>query len=393
MSRCVGETSPDLPTHDESLTPGHRSVMKANPTPSNPLRNAIHHFPWKAFGLLLLVLYFGHWLGATVHALVDRVSGEFPHHHPWLMAMAGGLVLTVLVVILHYIHHRHPRQKSIPFRTGTWTLSTLAVIFAYCAATWTEHAVLGIEWLKNNPTLFVILCALGLLAVNRVLRDILRGIEGPRNIHQTGYPAEAPQTLILLVSLVSRDTLEFPDTGPFAIVRTGPPGRPPVEYELSGADLAADIAALDKSKWPWQQLMRAIRPHPNIQKIILIGSATGLQKGTPGSFTLLDHCKSLLSRYVPLDREIVVAHPEAVPFEDFNAIKETLRALVVEEARVHGDGRVAIDVTGGQATTSIAAAAATIGTEAIFQYVQTNVPYEVLYYDVHNVHPPDPHGH
>ena len=349
------------------------------------LRHYFTQFPWRAFGFLVIVLYLGHWLGAFIFAKIDELTHQFPHHHPWVMAVTSTVLLTGLVLTLHSLHHRHPRPKSIPFRFGLWLLSTLLVVTAFCAATWSEHAVLTIGILKNHPILFASLCVLGLVAVNRVLRDILRSIEGPEDIHQTDQPTDPPQTLILLVSLIPKGSVEFPESGPFAAVKTGPLAVPPTSYTLAGNNIDADIAALDGSRWPWQQLLRAIRPHQSLKKIVLIGSKNG-------SFQLLGDCRRLVAKYAPKGCSIK-SHEEPIPFEDFNAIKRALRQLVVAEALEVGDGHVVIDVTGGQATTSIAAAAATIGTEAIFQYVQTNDPYNVLYYDVHNIHAPNPHGH
>lgn len=112
----------------------------------------------------------------------------------------------------------------------------------------------------------------------------------------------------------------------------------------------------------------------------------------PGSHGQLEDCHRLISRYAPRGCE-VVPYSEALPFEGFNLLKKELRAIISNELPHAGEGGVAIDVTGGQSTTSIAAAAATIGTEAIFQYVQTNAPYNLLYYDVHNFQAPSPHGH
>lgn len=353
----------------------------------NSIRHRVHRFPWKAFALLVLVLYFGHWLGASVYQFLDKTTNHFPHHHPWIMSLLGATVLTFLVVVLHRLHHRYPRPKSLLIRVVLWALSTCTVVAAYCAAVWTEHGLKTISILVQYPWIFALLCLLGLLAVNRVLREILRVIEGPEDIQQTDYPAFPPRTLVLLVSLLTKDSLQLPSSGRFASVRAMG-----TSYQLSGEDINADIVALNGSNWSWQQLLRAISVHSSLERVILIGSKNGRTKGSPGSFDDLKVCQSLLSHYLGKKCQMVL-HPVPIPFEDFNDIKSVLRALVLDEARRVGEGRVAIDVTGGQATTSIAAAAATIGTEAIFQYVQTNEPFGVLYYDVRNVHAPNPHGH
>ena len=356
---------------------------------SHTIRHHITHFPWKAFLLLVLVLYLGHWLGASVHHFVDEATHGFPHHHPWVMAGVSAIILIVLVFALHTLHHQNPRPKSLWFRGLLWAISTLVVVTAYCAATWTEHAVLGFSWLGSRPWLFVLMCLAGLAAVNRVLKDILRGIEGPEDIHQTGYPAEPPGTLVLFVSIIHKDTIEFAREGSGIIVRTGAPGSPPTEYRIAGECIGDDITALHGSRWPWQQLLRAVLPHAGLRKLILVGSSHGFTPDSPGSAALIQDCARMLAPYLPEGCEVVTGH-EALPFESFNAVKKALRKIINAEITTAGEGRVMIDVTGGQATTSIAAAAATIGTEALFQYVQTNPPFDVLYYDVHNVNAPGP---
>lgn len=191
---------------------------------SKSLRHHFLHFPWKAFGLLLLVLYFGHWLGAAVMHDIDSASGHFPHHHPWFTAIVSSLVLSGLVFCLHTLHHRNPRPKSLRLRGLLWVLSTLTVIFAYCAATWTEHAVLDLfPFLKRLPIAFILFCLVGLAAVNRVLRNVLRSIEGPEDIILTGEP-EIPPRVLYCSSLSTMPALwNFPTPGPSLSL---PPGLP-----------------------------------------------------------------------------------------------------------------------------------------------------------------------
>lgn len=356
-------------------------------------RHHLVHFPWKAFGLLVAVLYFGHWLGAIALRQVDECSNHFTHHQPWWTALLSTLVLSAFAFSLHAIHHRHPRPRKWSTRFALWLLSTLTVVAAYCAASWTEHALLGFHWFSSHPLLFVAFCLLGLVSVNRILRDILRSIEGPQDIRpadieQTELPQPPPLTLLLCVSRPSHQKLTFSTDGsePFATVTVSLQDNRTQDYPLAGQSLSNDIDALNGSRWNWQQLLRAIKPHTGLKKIILIGSSGN------GSHAHLDDCVKLLDHYLPAGAD-VLKHPIPLAFENFNEIKTALRSVITVESKLVGEGRVAIDVTGGQATTSIAAAAATIGTEAVFQYVQTNPPCDVLFYDVHNVHAPNPHGH
>lgn len=356
------------------------------------LSHIVTHFPWRAYGLLVFVLYFGHWLGATAVHWIEEATHEFPHHHLWLTAILSGVVLTVLVVTLHHLHHRYRRPKSVLLRLSLWSLSTIVVVVAYCAATFGEHAALSIGFLKSSTLVFVALCLAGMAAVSHVLRDILRSIEGPEDIQVTAYSEDAAKSLILHVSLVAKDAVSFdePDFATVTIKSRSGTTDPDRICILKGNDLTEDITALHNTNWPWQQLLRAIQPHRSLRKVILIGSKPGGNRS--GSFDLVPTCAKLLAPYVPDGCQVQI-HSEPVPFEDFNSIKRTLRDIVLSEARTFGEGSVVIDVTGGQATTSIAAAAATIGTEAIFQYVQTSEPHEVVFYDIHNAHVPNPHGH
>ena len=74
---------------------------------------------------------------------------------------------------------------------------------------------------------------------------------------------------------------------------------------------------------------------------------------------------------------------EGINFEDFNEVKTHLFLVVLDAASKVGDDRVFVDVTGGQKTTSIAAAVATTGETGFCQYVQTNWPHDLLFYDLH----------
>ena len=151
-----------------------------------------------------------------------------------------------------------------------------------------------------------------------------------------------------------------------------------------------DIAALVDSGWSWQQLLRAVSrysPRKDL-KIILVGSKTNA-KG-PGSHEQLEFlCKPFLKRYPELAQTEVVVLPHALDFENFNEVKNTVRGCIREESKKVGEGRVFVDITGGQKVASAAAAAATIGTMGQFQYVSTNKQcgtgdfYEVIVSDLH----------
>lgn len=72
-----------------------------------------------------------------------------------------------------------------------------------------------------------------------------------------------------------------------------------------------------------------------------------------------------------------------IDFESFNDVRNHVFLVVQAASRRVGDDRVFVDVTGGQKTASIAAAVATTGETGRCQYVQTNWPNKVLFYDLH----------
>jgi hypothetical protein len=79
----------------------------------------------------------------------------------------------------------------------------------------------------------------------------------------------------------------------------------------------------------------------------------------------------------------VEIHPEPLDYEDYNSVMDSIRDRLKQECESKPDINIFVDITGGQKITSVAAAAATIGTIGQFQYVQTNDPYEVLVSDLH----------
>ncbi len=135
---------------------------------------------------------------------------------------------------------------------------------------------------------------------------------------------------------------------------------------------------LSKRKWSWQQLLRGIASHvKSLEQIYLIGSS-----GHNGSYKDLRDCKALLAKYCNPGTKIE-EFGEAIDFEDVDAVYSNLERAI-REAKKKGFALVdvVIDATGGQKTTSIAAAMATLRYPEIeFQYVQT-AGTKVLAYNV-----------
>lgn len=201
--------------------------------------------------------------------------------------------------------------------------------------------------------------------------------------------------LVMLVSQIDDDSLDVA-------------GGTVCRRRLTFDSLTSDIEALHGTSWRWQQLMRAIEPAVkrtaagDRTTIVLVGSA-----GHKGSFRQLGACAAFLRRYpeVQDERRVTVCSsseylrataPRAgmrltpvdtaeggIEFEDFNAVRQHILLVAHVAACQVGGDRVFVDVTGGQKTTSIAAAVATTGETGFCQYVQTNSPYDVVCYDLH----------
>jgi hypothetical protein len=212
--------------------------------------------------------------------------------------------------------------------------------------------------------------------------------------------------VVMLVSAIDDDSLTFHEGEAVATV-TGFDSRSSkkVAKAIEFKSLRADITNLANTNWRWQQMLRGIepvvaRPAPaNRTTIVLVGSS-----GPTGSFIQLDKCIRFLRSYPELNGVAIEKSPESarqaakreggkkllddvreegVNFEDFNEVKRHIFLVVLDAASKVGDDRVFVDVTGGQKTTSIAAAVATTGETGFCQYVQTNWPHDLLFYDLH----------
>jgi hypothetical protein len=184
-----------------------------------------------------------------------------------------------------------------------------------------------------------------------------------------------PHAVVILLVSPARPTLVQTSTL-FPLHITDDRGN---SVELTGTSLTDDIQALDAIMWNWQQLLRAIVPHvtdATLQRLHLIGSP-----GVRGSFEQLPLCQQVLAHYLPQVQ--IVPERASVDFEDFNALERCMRRIIQDEKRRGMSERdIIIDVTGGIKTASIAGASITFNSQVMFQYVQTQPPYEVYAYDV-----------
>lgn len=148
---------------------------------------------------------------------------------------------------------------------------------------------------------------------------------------------------------------------------------------LSG-DLAKDIEAFDsiEMRWNGQQLLRALAVHRSrLHQVVLIGS-----EGDRGSFRTLSNVKNIIRFYLP--DVLVEVHQEPVDFEDIEALQSVYERYINDFlAKGVSEKEIILDATGGQKTTSIAAALTTLRWKRVeFQYIQTGGNKEALAFNV-----------
>ena len=129
----------------------------------------------------------------------------------------------------------------------------------------------------------------------------------------------------------------------------------------------------------WQQIARAVCAHltgngpHRLKKLILIGSR---DRNNQGSVQKLPQAVEIFKHLLAPHGVVVEAFAGNAP--DFEELEDVTRALqkALEQANEKPE-RIVIDVTGGQKTTSIAAAMFTLDKrDLVFQYVSTSFPHE-----------------
>jgi hypothetical protein len=156
----------------------------------------------------------------------------------------------------------------------------------------------------------------------------------------------------------------------------GREGKTSFSKGLTG-DIGKDINVFDDVRpfWPGQHFLRALRPHAEGGQlrhlVLLVSNESG------GTEELKQTIEQLVSLYLPTV-ELDIAEP--VNFEDIEGLQQRFDQWIEHflQAGVP-EPDIILDTTGGQKTTSIAAALTTLRWNRIeFQYVQTAPPYQVL---------------
>ncbi len=189
--------------------------------------------------------------------------------------------------------------------------------------------------------------------------------------------------LILMPSWSNHKTFSMPNNEDCFMALNG--------IQLEGKNLQEDIDKLNGERLNWQQLLRCFIPHTHsLDAVFVIGSKdtietdpkTGLETTKYGSHNSIGHIEKIVERYCT--KRPKFRGSDAVDFEDFKGLQDAITfglKLLNSEYGIDEED-IIIDVTGGQKTTSIAAAAVTLNRRVAFQYVQTNPHYEVWEYDL-----------
>ncbi|EGQ9880477.1 TPA: CRISPR-associated protein Csx16 [Vibrio vulnificus] len=161
-------------------------------------------------------------------------------------------------------------------------------------------------------------------------------------------------------------------------------------YHFQG-ELLTDLANLNEIeaqgfRWNGTQLLRALAKHiDRVELLVLLSTKDlGSHRNEMGSHHFAPRVKQLLSQYVDHYRcKIVVEprllHPQNVG-ETYDILNEVLSDLIVKEHIRDQD--ICLDITGGTAAMSCAAAMATIHRNSQFQYVSTDGKGEVYQQDL-----------
>ena len=330
-----------------------------------------------AFLGLIFLLFVSQFLAQEAAAFIETIAVRMGVWSPRWAAGISFVTLCAVVWLAHAVTRSQPRLSD----GGQQIICAVAfvvVVLSNAAPGWMA-AGLGVGELPFSfrSAVSAAVCVVWVMLWYRMLPRIKQWFEAPVDLVVDSSPVVpvGPLSLIALISKISSDELDLPPHPATACLRRG------AGYLLTFASLEQDIAGLNSSNWPWQQLLRAVHryaPRPDL-RIILIGSGPG----DSGSHAQLMLCKTFLERYPEIAPDSVGIFPHPLDFEDFNQVKKRVRECIREECRRVGEGKVFVDITGGQKVASAAAAAATIGAMGQFQYVRTNEPWTVIVSDLH----------
>jgi len=347
--------------------------------------------------ILTIVVVLTQLLGQAGTTLVDW-AWKKGHHVTVVDGMAEFLVAAACVAAAYGIGYAWPR----PSKPLAWIRALVAAVAVVSSNTFlnTAGTIVGdavgdsaFRWGLLLVPLVGVWIWSALVCLPRVQKWFQAQVD--RRPEQEAEYGPGHVVLVMLVSGINDESIDLVEGSV-------------CDRRLKFECLQDDIATLGSTRWAWQQLMRGIEPAVaraaagDRTTIVLVGS-----DGDRGSFRQIATCAAFLKRYPELRdekrvrllsssaylREVapqagvaIEPHDNAeggIDFEDFNSVRQHVLLVVHVAAWEVGDDRVFVDVTGGQKTTSIAAAVATTGETGFCQYVQTNPPNKVVWYDLH----------
>jgi len=177
----------------------------------------------------------------------------------------------------------------------------------------------------------------------------------------------------VLIACLSHNTAEVSKDGDLLRVKLGN------NNVLLSSDLTKEKDSPELRGWNWQQLLRAIAPHTTdgtLEHIYIFCSHESLRQSKD--------CELVLHHFLG-DAVQVHIQQRPIDFENLEDLYSNFNNVIQEVTQRLGYAQsdVMIDVTGGQKTTSIAAALVTLHRPPIeFQYVSTRGCCPVLSYNV-----------
>ena len=261
--------------------------------------------------------------------------------------------------------------RKIPWR------AIVAAIFTVITSNWAASSLAGdvplIRWFPylENYSFYIMIGVVVLFIISSISLYIHRqDFFAIKSLAQ--YPCQPRPCLILLLSPPFRKDVIIKD------ISGG------TSFDIDGVriptNLTDDVDRLEGKRWNWHQMLRGIMPHQNkLKQVYLIGSKD--EGDIKGSYNAIKYAALLIKYYLP--RVEINKCETPIGFEDFDELMQSLNNAINSLRELgYSEKEIIIEVTGGQKTTSIAGAAATLNNQVTFQYVQTNRPYTVLTYDV-----------
>ncbi len=373
-----------------------------------------HNIVWMSLALAASVAGFFIFL---VRTYMSRLKSE-----PSILSIIIVVACShVVAVTSHELLTRSVAHSDEERRESNMTNESSGVVLSAQHPIRPAEAASGGRWfvLPSAMVLFVVL-----LALVRQGRQSLTDIRSLANT-SCGAPGfdvpdgvQAVKYLVIPVSAPSHIP-QFESDGGVVFMNEKPPIRvelAPIAaatWEERKQRLIEDIDQLGKAKLRcnWQQLMRSLLPHvKSLEGVRLIGSAAEEPappaKSGPdelsfeeqkkhGSAPYLDLACRLLQRYCKpgivktveaIDKE---QHNRiAVRFDNIPQLAALIRATAEHLAGEHEE-EVCVDVTGGQKSTSIAAAQVTMQSRTVIQYVNTGDTQDIQLIDIRIELPPE----